>query len=189
MRLKMMELDYERTLAADKIKDEIELKGKFEQLDFNNVKFENPKIKEENHKNEEIQEIQENQKIQEIQEIKKNQEIHENQQENLKIHENMRNKANGEIHENQKDDSDEGDDANNCIKHDDYQQLSDDSNKENDEDPEWGDMQTAEIKPNVDVKKDFIIDAEKIKNIMSKIQIKPPEWATSYLFKLNIYRS
>lgn len=46
-------------------------------------------------------------------------------------------------------------------------------------------MQTAEI--NKEEKKNnssITIDAEKIKNMMAKIQIKPPEWATSYFFIL-----
>lgn len=43
-------------------------------------------------------------------------------------------------------------------------------------------MQTAEIKKeeeNTNCNKTFPIDSEKIKSIMSKIQLKPPEWATS----------
>ena len=44
-------------------------------------------------------------------------------------------------------------------------------------------MQTAEIKPEEKKNNSSItIDAEKIKNIMAKIQIKPPEWANSYYF-------
>ena len=39
-------------------------------------------------------------------------------------------------------------------------------------------MQAAEIKPQEPIK-NISIDAEKIKNIMAKIQIKPPEWAAS----------
>lgn len=44
-------------------------------------------------------------------------------------------------------------------------------------------MQTAEIKneENSHGKEQKIsIDSEKIKSIMAKIQLKPPEWATSY---------
>lgn len=44
-------------------------------------------------------------------------------------------------------------------------------------------MQTAEIKKEeiINEKNQKIsIDSEKIKNIMAKIQLKPPEWATSY---------
>ena len=39
-------------------------------------------------------------------------------------------------------------------------------------------MQSAEVKPQETIK-NISIDAEKIKSIMSKIKIKPPEWAAS----------
>ena len=42
----------------------------------------------------------------------------------------------------------------------------------------WGEMQAAEVKPQAPIK-NISIDAEKIKGIMAKIQIKPPEWASS----------
>ena len=48
MRLKIMEQDYERTIAADKGNDNLRLKGTFEQSELNNVKFENNENNENN---------------------------------------------------------------------------------------------------------------------------------------------
>jgi hypothetical protein len=42
MKLRALERDYERTIAADrKTQEDFELKGKFENLSFNNVEFKN----------------------------------------------------------------------------------------------------------------------------------------------------
>lgn len=44
-------------------------------------------------------------------------------------------------------------------------------------------MQEAEIENKENIpEKDFKIDVEKIKNIMAKIDLKPPAWVTSYYF-------
>jgi hypothetical protein len=199
-----MELDYERTLAADKWKDDIQLKGKFENLEFNNVKFENRENKQVE-KNEKIEENEKKEYIEKIENIEKKENIEykenfENKECIEKIGNFDENKENIQKNENKKDvekneDEENQDDEINGMKHDDYQQLSEDSNHEEGEDDvilklkkkhknvkKWGEMQAAEVKPQENVKNsnaNMSIDAQKIKDIMAKIQIKPPEWAAS----------